>query len=68
MFWQDVLSLTDLTSFDVSRLSGHQQITDLYLAGLAARLGGKLATFDTSIPVTALVGAPADVVEAIPAA
>ena len=67
-FWQDVLSLTDSTVLDVSRLSGHQQITDLYLAGLAACQGGKLATFDTSIPVAALVGAPADVVEVIPAA
>ena len=68
VFWQDVLSLTDSTLFEMSKLSGHQQITDLYLAGLAARQSGKLATFDTSIPVAALVGAPADVVEIIPAA
>ncbi len=54
------------TLFDVSQLSGHQQITDLYLAGLAIRQGGKLATFDTSIPVVALVGPTPDIVEVIP--
>lgn len=66
VFWQDAVSLIDSTRFDVSRLRGHQQITDLYLAGLAARHAGKLATFDTSIPVAALVGAPGDVVAVIP--
>lgn len=66
VFWQDDVSLTDSTSFDVTRLSGHHQITDLYLAGLAARHGGKLATFDTSIPVAALLLTVPDVVEVIP--
>jgi toxin-antitoxin system PIN domain toxin len=63
--WADVVSLTDSTLVDASRLLGHQQITDLYLAGLAQRQGGKLATFDTRIPVAALVGAPANIVEVI---
>jgi hypothetical protein len=67
-FWPDVASLTDATSFDLFRLQGHRQITDLYLAGLAHRCGGKLATFDTSIPFDALVGRPADVVELVPTA
>ncbi len=66
VFWPEVVSLTDSTLFDVSQLSGHQQITDLYLAGLAFRQGGKLATFDTSIPVVALVGPTPDIVEVIP--
>jgi toxin-antitoxin system PIN domain toxin len=66
LFWHDVVSLTDATTFDVSKLSGHQQITDLYLVGLAAHHGGRLATLDTSIPISGLVGAPADVVEVIP--
>ena len=65
-FWPDVASLTDSTLFDVSQLRGHQQITDLYLAGLACRQGGKLATFDTSILVAALIGAPIDAVVVIP--
>jgi toxin-antitoxin system PIN domain toxin len=60
-FWSDVVSLTDSTLFDVSRLRGHQQITDLYLAGLAARQGGKLATFDEHIPLGAVVNVPHDI-------
>ena len=43
-------------------------ITDLYLVGLAHRVGGKLATFDTRIPFDALVGTSADVVELVPTA
>ncbi|NUQ62105.1 MAG: hypothetical protein HUU20_06435 [Pirellulales bacterium] len=53
--------------FDVSQLRGHQQITDLYLAGLAARQGGRLATFDEHIPLGALVNVPPDIVVVIPA-
>jgi toxin-antitoxin system PIN domain toxin len=67
MYWPDDISLADSTVFDVSKLTGHQQITDLYLAGLASHHGGKLATFDTSIPAGALIGAHADIVEIIPA-
>ncbi|MBM4088527.1 MAG: VapC toxin family PIN domain ribonuclease [Planctomycetes bacterium] len=66
-FWSDVVSLTDSTLFDISRLRGHQQITDLYLAGLAARQGGRLATFDEHIPLGALVNVPRDVALVIPA-
>jgi predicted nucleic acid-binding protein len=36
---------------------GHRQITDIYLLGLAIRHGGRLATFDRSIPLKAVVGA-----------
>ncbi|MCI0357773.1 MAG: PIN domain-containing protein [Planctomycetaceae bacterium] len=66
VFWPDELSLMDRGRFDLSRLQGHQQITDVYLAGLAERNGGKLATFDASIPTAAIVGARADLVEVIP--
>jgi toxin-antitoxin system PIN domain toxin len=66
-FWSDVVSLTDSTLFDASQLRGHQQITDRYLAGFAARQGGKLATFDEHIPVGALVNAPPDIAQVIPA-
>lgn len=66
VFWEDVLSLTDAGRFDTKILQGHRQITDLYLVGLAAHYGGKLATFDTHIPVTALLNATVDPVELIP--
>ena len=48
--WPDDISL--LTDFDESaksRLMGHQQITDYYLAALAFKHGGRLATFDGSL-------------------
>ena len=64
-FWPDAASLTDATHFDLFQLQGHRQITDLYLAGLALRYRGSLATFDTSIPVAALVGMRANIVEVI---
>jgi toxin-antitoxin system PIN domain toxin len=66
VFWADSVSLTDGTLFDLSRIQDHQQISDLYLAGLAHRNGGKLASFDTRIAVAALVGAPPDLVAVIP--
>ncbi len=68
VFWSADVSLRDDTRFDLSRLRGHKQITDLYLAALAARQGGKLATFDTAIPRDALVGGTDDLVEVIPLA
>ena len=66
VFWSDMLSITDSAIFESACLRGHQQITDLYLAGLAFRHGGKLATFDTRIPVDAVVGACGTLVEVIP--
>lgn len=44
-FWPDDLSLTDAISM-AGGISGHQQITDAYLAALAMSKGGILATFD----------------------
>jgi len=68
VFWSDDVSLRDDTRFDLSRLRGHKQITGLYLAALAARQGGRLATFDTAIPRDALIGGTDDLVEVIPLA
>lgn len=66
IFWPDTLSIADSNHFDLAKLRGHHQITDLYLAGLAQHHGGKLATFDSAIPVAAVVGASHDLVEWIP--
>ena len=66
VFWPETLSLSDAGLFDLSKLRGHQQITDLYLAGLAHHHGGRLATLDANIPVSALVGAPPNVIELVP--
>jgi toxin-antitoxin system PIN domain toxin len=56
-FWEQTVSLRDRTLFDLAHLSGHRQITDVYLLGLAHRRGGVLATFDRTIPLNAVIGA-----------
>jgi toxin-antitoxin system PIN domain toxin len=56
-FWADSVSLVDRDLFDPRFLRGHRQVTDVYLLGLAARRGGRLATFDRTIPVRAVPGA-----------
>lgn len=65
-FWPDGVSLMDGARVDVSKIQGHRQLTDLYLAGLAVHHLGKLATFDTRIPIVGLINPPADILEIIP--
>ena len=62
-FWPDEVSLLDGTLFRPDKIAGHQKITDVYLLGLAFRRGGRLATFDRSIPLKAVIGAIADSLE-----
>ena len=57
IFWSESVSLTDTTLFDLSRITGHGQITDVYLLGLVKKHGGTLVTFDASIPLKAVTGA-----------
>lgn len=59
VFWRDSVSLSDQAVFDGSMLAGHRQLTDVYLLGLAHAHGGRLATFDRSIPLRAVKGATA---------
>jgi uncharacterized protein len=56
-FWPDAVSLRDDSLFDASVIVSHRQLTDVYLLGLATRMGGALATFDASIPLQAVKGA-----------
>jgi toxin-antitoxin system PIN domain toxin len=56
-FWPDDTSLLDGRRFVSARIHGPRQLTDLYLLGLAVANGGRLATFDEGIPVSAVVGA-----------
>ncbi len=67
-FWAEEISFTDTTIFDLSVLTGSRQITDAYLAGLAFRNGGRLATLDGGIPWRAVRGAEAGLIERIGAA
>ena len=56
-FWPDEVSLLDPEISDPSRIHGPRQVTDLYLLALAVRHGGRLATFDTAIAISAIKGA-----------
>ena len=53
-FWADEVSILDV--LEPSALVSHAHVTDIYLLGLAASKGGKLATFDQRIPVEAVEG------------
>lgn len=58
--WTDAVSLTDATLFAPQFIRGHRQVTDVYLLGLAKKMGGQLATFDRTISVKAVRGATAE--------
>ena len=57
--WDDTVSLLDKALFRERLIGGHQQITDVYLLGLAVRRSGRLVTFDRSIPLKAVIGTDA---------
>ena len=56
-FWSDNSSITDSDRFRSERILGPKQVTDLYLLSLAVQRDGRLATFDRTIPLSAVVGA-----------
>ena len=58
-FWPDDISIADGNVFDHLSILGPNQITDVYLLGLAVKNGGCLATFDRSIRNKAVRGAEA---------
>ena len=60
-FWADSISLLESIATLPSTLSGHQQVTDVYLIGLARHNRAKFATLDTKL--TGL--APRDALELI---
>lgn len=56
-FWPDDISLRDKTAFAFDRIHGSRQLTDIYLLALALKKGGRLVTFDSGIPLSAVTGA-----------
>ena len=56
-FWPDNISITDETIFDHGYILGPNQITDVYLLGLAVKNGGRFVTFDRGLPLKAVRGA-----------
>ena len=57
VFWSESVSLTDTKLFNPSLIRGHRQVSDVYLLGLAKKMGGYLATLDAGIPLGAVIGA-----------
>jgi toxin-antitoxin system PIN domain toxin len=53
-FWPDEVSLLDAHVVDTTRIHGPRQLTDIYLLALAVQHEGKLVTFDSGIPLTAV--------------
>ena len=48
-FWADEIDLVTAVWPFAGRLSGHQQVTDAYLLGLARHKRGKLGTMDRTV-------------------
>src|SRR5437879_5083689 len=63
-FWADEVSLTDESRFQIRYVVGSRQVTDVYLLGLAAQRGGKLLSFDQSLPWQAIRNGTAALIEA----
>ena len=56
-FWPDELSVLDPRAIDTTRIHGPKQLTDVYLLALAVVRGGRLVTFDRSVPLAAVAAA-----------
>jgi len=56
-FWPCDVSVLDPTVVDRSRLHGPRQVTDAYLLALAVGHGGRLVSFDRSLPLDSVPGA-----------
>jgi uncharacterized protein len=56
-FWPCSVSLLNDRVIERERVLGPRQVTDAYLLALAVAHGGRFATFDQSVPLTAVRGA-----------
>ena len=59
-FWPDDITLRDADIIQWGRVSGHNQITDVYLLALAVKRNGTLASFDQRIALSAVRGATSE--------
>ncbi len=59
-FWPCDVSLLDPQSVDRTRVHGPRQVTDAYLLALTTARGGRFATFDRSVVLSAVPAATAD--------
>ena len=56
-FWPDDVSIRDSDRFNVDAIRGHQQLTDVFLLGLAVKHDGCFVTLDQRVPLAAVKGA-----------
>jgi len=63
VFWSDDLSITDEDAIRSERIAGPKQITDVYLAAMAQRRGGRLVTFDSGVAWQAVRGGSRELIE-----
>jgi len=49
VFWAEDFSMGDPGAIIPERVAGAKQVTDIYLAALALRRGGRLVTFDSGV-------------------
>ena len=59
LFWKEELSIASGGAISFTERTSHKAITDLYLLALAVERRGKLATLDTRIDPTCVVGGSA---------
>ena len=57
LFIADDISILDTTLVNTTNLTGHRQLTDVYLLALAVAHDARLVTLDTHIPLSAVRGA-----------
>lgn len=65
ILWTDDVSLLNASVADRNRIYGPSQLTDRYLLSLAVKHGGRLVTFDETIPLSAMRGARAEHVRVV---
>ncbi len=58
--WPNDISLLDDSRFQHPHIHGPQQLTDIYLLGLALRNHGRLVSFDKRIALNTVYGAQAE--------
>jgi uncharacterized protein len=54
-FWPDDVSILDELCIRADRVHGPKQITDIYLLALAVQHEGRLVTFDSTVPASAVL-------------